>query len=158
MQTKTDIEDWYKTADPWGYETNPDDLDRKKRILKAIPRGYYPRAIDIGCGEGWITKDLPADKIDGIEWSDTAAERLPDNVRRVLKPIGYYDLIIVTGVLYKQYDYEQIMSWVASHRTRDSVVVTCHIKDWEQELPIMRAEHVEEFPYRNYTQVLRVFK
>ena len=30
MQTKKELEEWYKKEDPWGYKKNPDDIKRKK--------------------------------------------------------------------------------------------------------------------------------
>lgn len=157
MQSLKEVEDWYKVTDPWGYTTNPDDIERKQRILSAIPKRNYKKALDIGCGEGWITQDLPADTIHGLELSDRAAKRFPKNVKRVLIPKGKYDLILVTGVLYEQYDYQQVMSWVASHRATDGVIVTSHIEDWEKPLPIDPSS-TERFKYREYTQVLRVYR
>lgn len=156
-QDKLELENWYKYSDPWGYETNPDDLKRKAAILQAIPKGKYRRALDIGCGEGWITKDLPAAEIHGIELSDNAAARLPSNVKRVSEPQGEYDLIICTGMLYKHYDYKQFTDWIK--RAAKCIVITCNIKDWEtNDLPAAKQVMQSEFPYREFTQKLRVYK
>ena len=89
MQSKDEIEKEYQTPDPWGFQTHPDDAARKQIILNALTLGAnkpmrFKRALDIGAGEGWITKDLPADEIFGFEISDTAASRFPANVKRVL--------------------------------------------------------------------------
>ena len=32
MQTKEDLESWYDSTDPWGYETNKDDAYRLKKL------------------------------------------------------------------------------------------------------------------------------
>lgn len=153
MQTKAELEEWYKNPDPWGYTTTKDDSERKEQILSALP-GYYDRALDIGCGEGWITKDLPARVIHGLELSDTARIRIPEPVVAIVEPKGKYDLIVLTGVLYKQYDYRYFIEIVDKHSKPGTTILTCHIKDWEQTLP-GEPEFVEEFPYREYVEVLR---
>lgn len=154
MQTKDELEEWYSQPDPWEYETNPDDSIRKEYVLAALEPHWYQRALDVGCGEGWITKDLPARVIHGLELSDTARERIPEPVIAIETPTYKYDLIILTGVLYEQYDYRSMMKMVKDYSRRGTTVLTCHIKDWEQELPF-KAEYVEEFPYRGYIEVLR---
>jgi hypothetical protein len=158
-QSREELEDWYKTPDPWGFQTHPADADRKQRILDAIkrPGPKYKRALDVGCGEGWITKDLPATLIHGLELARTARARIPKPVVAIEEPDGKYDLILVSGVLYRQFDYQSIHDMVARHAAARATVVTCHIKDWEMPLP-GEAEHVEEFPYREYTEVLRRYR
>jgi hypothetical protein len=80
MQSRDELDEWYATPDPWGFQSNPADADRKARILAAIkrPGPRYKRALDIGCGEGWISKDLPAALIHGLEWSEKAAGADPE--------------------------------------------------------------------------------
>lgn len=158
MQSKSEIEDWYTNKDPWGYESNKSDKNRKQRILEVLE--VYPefdRALDIGCGEGFITQDLPAKEIQGVELSDKAAERLPDNVKRVHEPEGKYDLIICTGMLYKQYDYRKFLTWIREHA--NGLVLTSNIKSWQiNDLPDKYLLYQEDFPYREYAQNLRVYR
>lgn len=153
MQTKQELEDWYSTVDAWGYKTHKDDSFRKIRILSLLKK-KYKRALDIGAGEGWITKDLPADEIHAIELSDVASSRFPENIKRVQKPEGEYDLIIATGVFYDQYDWKQMHEWILNHAT--DTVLTSNIKSWEHPLPLTPL-HEEEFPYREYTQHLCIY-
>lgn len=159
MQSKQELEDWYNTPDPWGYYSNEHD-QRRKDIILDIAKQHgktYKKALDIGAGEGFITKDLPAKTIHAIEISDEAAKRLPSSVKRVDKPQGFYDLIICTGVLYKQYNYKQITDWIKNHAS--GIVITSNIKSWEiNELPVDKQIEELEFPYREYTQKLRVYK
>jgi len=160
MQSKPEIEDWYQTPDPWGYETNPDDMLRKQKILNALP-GTYKRALDIGCGEGWITKDLPAKVIHGLEWSDNARARIPKPVVAVTEPSGKYDLVVLTGVLYPQYDFQTIGRLAEKHLAKGGTLLMCHIEDWLQLLPgkiDAVLEHQERFPYRQYTELLERYK
>lgn len=154
MQSKKELENWYTDTDPWKYQTNKDDEFRRQKILDACG-GTYERALDIGAGEGWITKDLPAKEIHAIELSDVASSRFPNNVTRVDEPKGKYDLIIATGVLYQQYDWKRIHKWIEDSAVKR--VVTCNIQDWEIPLLMGKEIHTEAFPYRDYTQKLRVY-
>jgi hypothetical protein len=156
MQSKEELEAWYKSEDPWSYRTNPDDQGRKERILHALP-GRYKRALDIGAGEGWITQDLSADEIHGLEISDEAASRFPKNVKRVSVPVGKYDLVLATGVLYRQYDNQQVLNWISKHASK--IILVAGIKDWLVDLSSLgEPVYVKEFSYREYTQEVRVYK
>ena len=162
MQTKDELEQWYEKPDPWGYETNPDDLKRKKKILAALFPWQFKRALDIGAGEGWITKDLPAGVIEALELSETAARRIPSSVNVVSKPTGKYDLIILTGVMYKQYDYKAMGEIIEDHIAEGGTILSCHIEDWLMPLDIdgvdAKLVRSERFPYREYTELLEVYK
>jgi trans-aconitate methyltransferase len=156
----SEIEDWYKAEDPWAYKTTPDDATRKERILSfAEWLSPFNRALDIGCGEGWITKDLPAEEIHGYEESDNAAERFPDNVKRVLEPEGEYDLILAAGVLYKHYEWRKMLDMIKKYRAPQSVVIVAGIDDWlvDEIDELGESEIEEEFPYRNMVQKIYVF-
>lgn len=157
MQSKEQLEAWWSKPDAWGYTTNEDDAFRKEKVIHACGKGYK-RAIDIGCGEGWLTKDLPAEKIYGLELSDKAAARFPKNVERVLQPEGEYDLVVATGVLYSQYNYKLITHWIKEH-ARGRIVLS-NIADWEiidpDLLKMGKVVREEYFPYREYTQHLLV--
>jgi 2-polyprenyl-3-methyl-5-hydroxy-6-metoxy-1,4-benzoquinol methylase len=158
MQSPDEIEAWYQTPDPWAYKTTPDDAFRKEIILELLSTyGPFERALDIGCGEGFITSELPADHIEGIEISTTAASRLPANVLHVQQPVGKYDLIICTGMLYAHYDYQQFLDWMMKHT--NGVILTCNIKEWERNtLPESKQVYSLEFNYRNYVQALRIYE
>lgn len=160
MQSKKDIEEWYSNPDPWFYQTTPDDQLRKEIILEVLsPFGQFDKALDIGAGEGFITKDLPAKEIYAIEISDNAAARLPKNIKRLTKPNGSYDLIICTGMLYGHYDYQLFHKWIIRHIADGGIVLTSNIKEWEMNnLPIEKQIHEQEFKYREFTQKLRVYK
>jgi hypothetical protein len=158
-QTREELDDWYAKPDPWGFQSHPADAERKRRILDAMkrPGPKFKRALDIGCGEGWITQDLPAGVIHGYEWSEVARSRIPAPVVAVDEPSGKYDLILVSGILYTQYDYRGVHELVEKHAGKGATVVTCHIKDLEQPLPA-DPEMVDEFPYREFTEVIRRYR
>jgi hypothetical protein len=159
MQTKEEIEREYGTQDPWGYQQNPDDLLRK-RILTSLSEifGPYQRCLDLGAGEGWITQDYCAVQAHGYELSDAAAGRFPPRVLRVHDPVGDYDLVCATGVMYGHYDWKRFMQLIRQHASQH--VLVSSIKDWE--VPDVNGIGHEifrcEFPYREYHQLTRVFE
>lgn len=155
MQSKEELESWYVNPDPWSYETTEDDAYRKDQILKLLPM-WYNRAIDIGCGEGFVTRDLPAKELHGIELSDLAASRLPWNVRRVHAPEGKYDLVVTTGTLYQQYNHEQIVQWIFQAACRH--ILVAGIKDWLIPYNFGTALSISEFKYRQYTQSVILYE
>jgi SAM-dependent methyltransferase len=173
MQPPDEIEFSYTKEDPWGFKTNPDDQIRKNKIIQICKRfaptdsNYiFERALDLGCGEGWITADLPAMRIFGYELSKQAKARFPKNVVEEDIPNGLYDLVLATGVLYQHYDYKLFMHLIKNHA--GLTLVTCNIKAWEcdeiKSPEIMsnafklKQIYAEEFPYREYVQKLRVFE
>jgi tRNA G46 methylase TrmB len=154
MQSKEELENWYLTEDPWGYKINLDDLHRKNKILSILDN--YETALDIGCGEGFVTTHLPATKIFGIELSDNASLRLPSNVNRLNEPSGKYELVITTGTLYQQYNHQQITQWIkesASHH-----ILVGGIKDWIIWSDFGKIIKEIEFQYREYTQIVRLYE
>lgn len=156
MQNPNEIESWYSQKDPWGYETTIDDEIRKQTILEALGNKKFKRALDLGAGEGWITKDLPAKELFAYELSDNASGRLPANVKRVTAPAGPYDLVILTGVLYGHYDYKALTQLALQYSS--NIILTCNIKEWEKnEFPQDWLVYEKEFPYRDYTQHLCIY-
>ena len=160
MQTKEQIEDWYKIPDRWQYFQSNDDAKRKEIILGMLPK-RYTNALDIGAGECFITQSLPAENIYGIEWSDTAASRFPSNVQRIIQPScdTNYDLVITTGTLYLQYDHKLIYDWIleaASHH-----ILVAGIKDWLIDYPFENWASVVnrvEFKYLNFIQQITLYE
>ena len=155
MQSKEELEQWYQNPDPWAYKTTIDDSYRKDQILSMFDLDYT-RALDIGCGEGFLSKDLPAIEIHGIELSDLAASRLPWNVQRVYAPQGFYDLVVTTGTLYEQYNHEQIAEWVTMSSCRH--VLIAGIKDWLKPYKFGKIIKSKEFVYRQFVQSVILYE
>ena len=169
MQSFASIQAEYQRLDPWGYKSNPDDQKRKRYIMAALMMATqgrpYEYALDIGCGEGFITRDLPARYIYGYDCSKTAMSRLPEHVRQIDNGMltGKYDLVITTGTLYHHYMAVDIIETIRKHAS--GIVLTSHIRHWE--LPEVAALFPNqlfemEFPYNScgndYVQKLRVFQ
>ncbi len=158
---KQQLEQFYAKEDPWGFKTNSDDLKRKNIIIQKsklyckqkLGQEIYQNALELGAGEGWITKDLPAKNVYGYEISDLARSRWPTNVKQ-FDPSIKYDLIIAPGVLYKQYDYTTFLNMIRKYSS--GIVMTISIKDWE--INNLKNQIFEmEFAYRQYTEKLRIF-
>lgn len=156
MQSQDELEQHYSVYDPWGYETNPDDIKRRDEILKLLDGRKFHRALDIGCGHGFVTKHINAEQIFGIEISDNAAKYLPPNVTRIHEPEGEYDLIMATGVMYFQYNHSLFYSWVLKHST--DFILIAGISDWliGYNYPGELIKKTE-FNYRQYTQQLFLY-
>lgn len=167
-----DLERNYDNPDPWGYKTNPADIERKRIILEVLNEfGPFERALDIGCGEGWISTDIPAKEIYGYEASEQATARFPSNVidisnfpATVLKKPSF-DLVMVTGALYRNYEWEKIVNIVNAVGTK--YILTSHILSREHSTAITmidgRFVHSMTFPYirsetEKFQQRLRVWK
>jgi hypothetical protein len=150
MQTKKELEDWYAAEDPWNYKTNMDDQIRKEIILSFFEKIIYNKALDIGAGEGFITKDLPAKIIHGIEISDLAASRFDKKIKRIFEPEELYDLVITTGTLYSQYDYKKITETIKKYSCKH--ILISGIKDWLILDNFGKIIKEKEYKYREYTQ------
>lgn len=160
MQTKQEIEEWYKKPDPWEYQTTPADLKRKAEVIMALQEvnkfEIYNRALDIGCGEGFVTESLPANEIHGIEVSDLASSRFPNNVIRVHEPQGKYDLVTTMGTMYIQYDNQQFKTWIEQSATRH--ILIAGIKSWLIDYNFGKVIFEKEFEYRQYTQRIAIYE
>lgn len=155
------LEEKYKTSDPWGYQRTDHDAERKRRILHACMAGRngigYESALDIGAGEGWITKDLPASNLYGLEISENAVRRWPSGITRFQSAFPEheeicFDLIVASGVLYDHYDIEyffEIVDVMGVDR-----LVTCGYKQdlVKYDMGIITA--IEDFEYDGDTQTL----
>lgn len=158
LQPKEEIEKHYEVQDPWKYTSTPDDQVRKDKILETLKGRHYKRALDIGGGEGWISKDLPADEIEVLEISSNAKSRLPGGIKGISEPVGHYDLIIATGVMYQHYDFQSFLDIIRKHSS--GAVLLCNIAGWEVDevQQLGNPSLIEEFPYREFTQRLRFYE
>jgi hypothetical protein len=157
MQTKQELEDWYDVPDRWNYFQSNDDKIRKDKIMGMLPC-TYDNALDVGCGECFIAKDLPAKNIFGIELSDMASSRFPENVTRIYKPSPEikYDLVISTGTMYSQYDHNLMYSFIMEAASKH--ILIAGIKDWIIEKDYGKLLNRIEFPYMHFTQIVSLYE
>lgn len=167
--TREDLERTYDKPDPWGYRTNPADLYRKSLILSEVERIGPISALDVGCGEGFITEGLLQDcrRVFGFEASKQAKSRWHvfigdwDGNRRV-------EMSLLTGVLYENYEWQNMIR-IANNASR--YLLTCNIADREYEPAIdlikesgWKSRKIMEFPYdrgipgEDFMQRLRIFE
>src|SRR5690554_2658712 len=85
VQSSQDLEKWHRKKDPWDYENSPDDRKRKNILLSEIPQRKFAKVLDIGCGQGFITKDLPGENIIGMDISKEAIKYAKKKERKNLK-------------------------------------------------------------------------
>lgn len=157
MQSKQELEDWYEEPDKWGYFSNTEDAKRLEMILSTLKLGKsnYSKALDVGCGEGFITAHIPANEVYGIDLSDNATNRLPKNVHAISIPEGKYDLVISTGTLYQQYDHDQIYRMIMD--SASEYILIGGIADWLISKDFGKEVYSAFFPYREFHQKITLY-
>lgn len=179
LQPLNELEEFYKAQkDPWGYEDNPDDKDRKAILLGELAKIQKPSAVlDIGCGHGFITRDLPGEKIIGVDISATAVEQANKLSKRPhvsyvegdiftlsresLKSPEGFDLIVITGVLYPQYignAKTTVYDVIDRLLKPGGILVSVHIGEWyTARLPYTMVKDLT-YKYRAYQHYLEIYK
>lgn len=172
IQKIKDLEDWHNKKDPWDYENNKHDFKRKQILLSEIPDIQYKNVLDIGCGQGFITKDLPGVNVFGVDISNKAIEYAKeqecDNLKffqgsifEVDKYFDFdFDLIIITGVLYEQYIGKSntlIYNIIDKLLAKRGVLVSVHINEWYySQFPYLKIKQIY-YPYREYNHTLEIY-
>ena len=159
FKTKEEMELFYENPDPWGFfQETEHEKRRLDRTLHIVGWGFrtYQRALDVGCGEGYITRQLPAMEIHGMDISEKALSRLPPNVKPVSQPEGKYDLVISTNTMYAQYDYERIYETIMSAASR--FIVIGGFSDWLINKDWGRQVHFVVIPYKYDTMKISIFE
>jgi SAM-dependent methyltransferase len=102
--------------DPWGYESawGAEHLALAERLLRtARGGGRIARAVDVGCGEGWMTQRLLSccDDVLAVDLSPLALERARQRCAGAGRvrferwdalrdpPLGDFDVVLAMGVL-----------------------------------------------------------
>ena len=174
LQPLAEIEHWYEKPDPWQYEDSPDDLKRKSMLLSVLPQARYGRILDIGCGDGFITRNLPGDKIIGVDISENAIKHAKSKPQpnieyqqKSLFDLGVtdfgsqlFDLVVITGLLYPQYigmSQKLAMIIIDELLPPGGHLVSCHIDEWyAMRFPYITL-HREYYPYREFNHLLEVY-
>lgn len=172
IQKKQELDDFHEQKDPWSYENNLEDSKRKEILLSEIYQKEYENVLDIGCGQGFITNDLPGKNIYGVDISSRAIENAKKFCKKeiVFKQGSIYeidklfniqfDLIIITGVLYPQYIGESsslIYLLIDKVLKKGGVLVSVHIDDWYKiQFPYLKIKQMF-YDYRQYTHNLEIY-
>ena len=168
----SDLEKWHKKKDPWNYENKTHDFKRKQILMSEIPQKTYNNVLDIGCGQGFITQDLPGDCVFGVDIShqaiNFAKEKERDNLKFFQGSIFEidkffnveFDLIVITGVLYKQYIGKSnalIYLLIDKLLSENGVLISVHINEWYySQFPYLKIKQIY-YPYRTYNHTLEIY-
>lgn len=172
IQPIEELESWHKLKDPWGYSKNEHDTFRKEMLFSELPEKEFENILDIGCGQGFITKQLKGEQITGLDISYEAIKHAkinnPTNVDFLQGSIfdvkkifnKKFDLIIITGVLYKQYigDSSNLIYLLIDQILKEKGhLLIVHINEWNIcHFPYLRLKEVM-YPYREYNHKLEIY-
>tara|TARA_R110001583_G_scaffold145875_1_gene297903 strand:- start:26073 stop:26600 length:528 start_codon:yes stop_codon:yes gene_type:complete len=172
IQKREELENWHSKEDPWGYQNNKHDLIRKEILLSEIPVKEYKNVLDIGCGQGFITKDLPGKNIFGVDISNEAinfANKINNERCKFIQGSIFeihklfeiqFDLIIITGVLYPQYigsSSSLIYLLINQVLNNNGILISVHINEWyNAQFPYLKLNQVI-YNYRDYTHNLEIY-
>ena len=172
LQPIEELEEWHKKDDPWGYYNNPEDTKRIDILLSEIPRKNYKNVLDIGCGQGFVTRVLPWTKITGVDISQEAIKKAKAFETEKLKFVHaslfslnkifdkQFDLILITGVLYTQYigNSLNLCYRIVDKLLDDSgILVSVHIDEWYKARFAYLLLKDYFYDYREYTHRLEVY-
>lgn len=175
IQSTDEIEQWFQKDDPWEYEGNPEDEKRKDVLFSEIPQKKYVNVLDIGCGHGYVTRELPGDNIIGVDISQNAIDQAKKHNQGEKKKIEFrqgsiyhidqmfnikFDLIIITGVLYPQYignSHSLVYLIIDKILKKRGVLVSVHINEWYKSLFPFFLNKIYLYDYKNYSHRLEVY-
>lgn len=173
-------DEYLDSIDPWGYESNPDDILRKQYFLNYLPNMKFSRVLDIGVGTGFVTRDLDFESFIGVDISATAVNFLNEyfvkngknETHKAIKKsvldsdimeLGIFDLVIMTGVLYPHYLGENrrlVNENLLKVTQRNSFVILVHISDWKPYTLDSNFVEIDKwfYPYRSFLHQISVLK
>ncbi len=178
IQTKQQLDCFYSEPDPWQYAGHPDDARRKTELLSLIPPRQFERTLDIGCGNGFLTFDLPGKAVTGVDLSSSAIawacqnRDMRDDAARFSfvaaslfeldpKRLGLFDLVVITGVLYAQYigrTSSLVRQRIDELLEEGGILISCHIDEWHPPRFPYTTLDVVLYPYRDHAHRLEVYR
>lgn len=178
IQSRDDLETFWSQPDPWGFRSHPDDQTRRVKLLAALPQSRYGRALDVGCGDGFLAEELPAEYVVGLDLASgaiaqaTARAEARGAIHLAYQrgslfdlprlSLGTFSLIIASGILYRE-QYLGDATALAGQLLADALqpggdLVVAGIDPWLSVTPPLTLLHRERFPYREYTYRLEVWR
>lgn len=178
IQSNSELNDFYTKTDPWGYENNPEDQNRKAILMGELEKLPTPkRLLDIGCGHGFVTRNLPGDKVVGVDFSELAIKQADKNSkephinyftadmfdlnRKLFEEPKGFDMIIITGVLYPQYIGQAkniIYNTIDDLLSVGGYIISVHINQWYScRFPYVKLKQLT-YKYREFEHLLEVYQ
>ncbi|MBK6685373.1 MAG: methyltransferase domain-containing protein [Deltaproteobacteria bacterium] len=178
VQSRAELDQFWQREDPWGYQAHPHDRIRVGELLAALPRRPYGHTVDLGCGDGFVTFELPGERVTGIDlskeaigWAEKRAATRVDRERFHFKAASIFDvpqlglppadLIVITGVLYPQYiggAFAAIDAGLSALLAPGGILVSVHISDWYRSSFSLSRLVMHRYPYREYEHLLEVYQ
>lgn len=173
LQSPTELDEFYNTGDPWGYDDNADDEMRADMVLANLPERKLDRVLDIGCGNGFLTARLPGREVVGIDVSEKALSwarqrctgpRFHFQCLSILEldtaKLGRFDLVVMTGVAYPQYiggALSLIQIKLADLLNPRGWFLHAHIAEWfSGGFPFILVDR-HLYPYRDHWHLLETY-
>lgn len=174
IQELSELDEFHKKEDPWDYENNTEDSKRISYLLGQLNKKKHTNVLDIGCGQGFVTKQLPGSKIIGVDVSQEAIKHAMSNNED--NRISYaccsifdlntnykdnsFDLIVITGVLYSQYignSSSLIYLIIDKLLKKGGTLISVHINSWYRcQFPYFKVKEIL-YPYRAYNHKLELY-
>lgn len=181
VQTKKELEKFYTKEDPWGYETNEEDQNRLAALKSVLDRISTEQEIntilDIGCGHGFVTRELTGRTVIGVDLSEKAIKHAIKNNKKnthsymnkdmyglTLDSLAVkdpFDMIIITGVVYPQYigkSDKSLYCILDPLLKTGGVLVSVQVGEWYNSRFPYTLLHTTSYPYRHYEHILEVYK
>lgn len=122
---------WDTNAAPWIETVRNDELESRRvatnaAVVEAVARLRPGSALDLGCGEGWLTRALAGLGIEmtGVDASKQLIAAAQDGVSRFLVgdyaslgDLGSFDVVVCNFALFDE-DVEPVLRWVSGASER----------------------------------------
>lgn len=133
---------YQRSADPWAFRRRWYERRKRNLVLAALPRGFYERVFEPGCGNGELSLRL-ADRCHELLACDTSERAVKLARRRVARkpnvrfvqarlpqqwPRGRFDLILFSelGYYLDPTDLQRLVKQARASLTEQGTLLACH--------------------------------